>query len=68
MSLWYAHPRTRNRLAIADRGDDEGGREWTEGAISGCKDPSGEDDIEISLTFGGAVRVEYRNPQFGCGA
>lgn len=49
-----------------DRGDDEGSPEWTGGRVPGCSDPRGDDDIEIRLLPGGAVRAEYVTPAAGC--
>lgn len=49
-----------------DRGDDEGGFEWRFGAINGCRDRTGDDDVEILLPRGGPVRVAYRQPAAGC--
>ena len=51
-----------------DRGDDEGGDEWDEGRIDGCRDGRGDDDIEIRLPVNLAqnVSVAYRETANGC--
>ena len=49
-----------------DRGDDEGGFEWNHGRIDNCRDPRGDDDIEIVLRRNGAPLVEYRTTSTGC--
>jgi competence protein ComEC len=80
----HRHPRqsTADRLLAAgvlpenifrtDRGDNEGGtgrkKEWIYGALAGCKDQPGDDDIEIRLPSdpAGAVSAAYRTPSGGC--
>jgi hypothetical protein len=47
-----------------DRGDDEGAYtgccpEWTYGRIQGCRDPIGDDDIEITISGNGVYKVNY---------
>ncbi len=80
----HHHPRqsTADRLVAygvvpdnilrTDRGDNEGGTgramEWIYGALAGCKDEPGDDDIEIRLPSDptGVVNVTYRTPSAGC--
>ena len=54
------------RMLRTDRGDDEGGFEWTEGRVPGCHDGRGDDDIEVLLPEQGELRVEYRMAAQGC--
>lgn len=49
-----------------DRGDDEGSSEWKQGRITGCEDPTGDDDVEIVLPTRGEVSVAYRQQADGC--
>ena len=49
-----------------DRGDDEGGDNWTEGRVVGCRDKAGDDDVEIVLPENGLVKVDYRQASNGC--
>ena len=70
----YEHPReaTAERYIAAgvdidhmlrtDRGDDEGGDEWSDGAEPGCNDPRDDDDIEIIIREGGELIVRYADP------
>lgn len=55
-------------LFRTDRGDNEGGDEWDEGRIQGCRDGRADDDIEIRLpvSSGEAVSVRYRAAAAGC--
>ena len=45
-----------------DRHDDEGGFEWSHGAIANCQDGKGDDDIEILLPEQGEPIVRYALP------
>ena len=57
------------RILRTDRGDDEGGVEWTHGRVAGCKDVTGDDDVELvirDLAFYGWVEVAYRQSSDGC--
>ena len=70
----FQHPRQttadrylQNGISLAqifrtDRGDNEGGEEWMPGP-PGPPDPKGDDDVEVLLTAGGAVHVNYRIPE-----
>jgi beta-lactamase superfamily II metal-dependent hydrolase len=49
-----------------DRGDHEGGSEWIFGAIAGCRNRPGHNDVEIVLYADSAVAVGYRSEQTGC--
>ncbi len=49
-----------------DRGDNEGGDEWSEGRISMCADKRGDDDVDIVLPFTGPAQVGYREAAAGC--
>ena len=49
-----------------DRGDDEGGKEASIQRISGCKDPSGDDDIEILLPEHGDPFLQYTASKDSC--
>ena len=50
-----------------DLGDDEPGPlEWKVGSISGCRDPRGDDDVEIVIRQAGTVEVAYRQAASGC--
>jgi hypothetical protein len=44
----------------AGRGDHEGDGEWIFGAIAGCRNRPGHDDVEIVLSADGEVAVGYR--------
>lgn len=55
-----------SQIFRTDLGDDEGGFEWNEGRIAGCRDPRGDDDVEIVLRRNGNPLVEYRNVSTGC--
>lgn len=58
----------QTNLFRTDRGDDEGGDEWDEGRIEGCRDGRGDDDIEIRLPVDPAqsISVRYRALADGC--
>ena len=70
----YEHPRaaaanrffkaglTDAQLFRTDRGDGEGGKEWTEGGTSGATDGAGDDDVDVLIESTGSVTVEYRHP------
>jgi len=80
----YRHPRqsVADRLVAngvdpanifrTDRGDHEPGtgreREWIMGSLVGCKDRSGDDDVEVMLPAipGLPVEVRYRRETTGC--
>jgi len=80
----YRHPRQStadrfvangllaSRMFRTDRGDNEGGqgrtKEWIFGAIAGCADEPGDDDVEITLprSASARVRVRYRTASHGC--
>jgi beta-lactamase superfamily II metal-dependent hydrolase len=55
-----------DRMFRTDRGDHEGGAEWITGAIAGCRNRPGHDDLEIVLSADGEVAVGYRSEQTGC--
>lgn len=54
------------RMFRTDRGDDEGLPEWSHGRVTGCRDGTGDDDVEILLPQTGDVQVAYRSPVSGC--
>jgi competence protein ComEC len=70
----YRHPRTttarrflqagvdKDNIFRTDRGDHEGGKEWIYGALAGCNDPAGDDDVEIWLPDRASepIRIGYR--------
>ncbi|MFV8406286.1 ComEC/Rec2 family competence protein [Vibrio harveyi] len=75
----YQHPRARtisriteytslphDRLLRTDRGDDEGGMEWEYLRIPNCKDPVGDDDIEITIAPSGELNVRYKTAENQC--
>jgi beta-lactamase superfamily II metal-dependent hydrolase len=67
----WSHPResTANRyiqhgvqpvnMLRTDRGDDEGGNEWSHTRIGGCIDTYGDDDIQIDLREDGTYSAYY---------
>lgn len=69
----YEHPRdatVQRYLALGldeaslfrtDLQDDEGPLEWGSGRVAGSVDPSGDDDVDITLRNDGTFAVEYRN-------
>jgi hypothetical protein len=56
-----------SRVYRTDRGDDEGSKESDLQRVPGCKDRSGDDDIEIVIRQDGAIEVDYRLPAVPCG-
>lgn len=56
----------RDRILRTDRGDDEGGREWSHQRQFGCRDPRRDDDIEIRIRPGEALEVGYVTTNEGC--
>ena len=57
-----------NRIGIrtvdgtfADRGDDEGHKEWDHGREPGHRDPTGDYDVDVLITQGGTITVAYRS-------
>lgn len=55
------------RIFRTDLGDDEGDEdEWRDGAIEGCIDPRGDDDVELVIREDGTMRVGYVNEASGC--
>lgn len=63
-----AHGVEPEKMLRTDRGDNEGGSEWIFGAIAGCVDEPGDDDVDIFLPENPTepVRVAYRLPSTGC--
>lgn len=53
-------------LFRTDRGDHEGEPEWIHGAIEGCHDQPGDDDVELLINGTGEIRVKYRQESNGC--
>lgn len=49
-----------------DRGDDEGGEEWSRGRRAGCSDKYNDDTIQIQLRSNGTYRVYYMTPDGPC--
>ena len=50
-----------------DRGDHEQGPfEWDHGRLIGCRDPQGDDDVEILLPSSGDVEVAYLDSSVSC--
>jgi len=74
----YSHPTTGSvdryldsglldsNVFRTDRGDDEGAKESPLQRVPGCKDRSGDDDVEIVIHQDGTVRVGYRLPSADC--
>lgn len=55
------------RIFRTDLGDDEGDEdEWRDGAIEGCTDSRGDDDVELVIREDGTMRVEYVHQALGC--
>ncbi len=48
-----------------DRGDNPGPREMTAGS-GGCKDPAGDDDVEVRMPLTGRVTVDYTGSSRPC--
>jgi beta-lactamase superfamily II metal-dependent hydrolase len=61
------HVRPEDMLRT-DRGDNEGGPEWIYGALAGCEDGPGDDDVDIYLPDdpGQDIRVEYKVASSTC--
>jgi len=57
---------SKTRVYRTDRGDDEGGAESPLQRVPGCKDHSGDDDIEIVIRQNGSIDVDYRLPKDPC--
>jgi beta-lactamase superfamily II metal-dependent hydrolase len=60
------------RIFRTDRGDDESRAnkpddEWIEGRTPGCKDATGDDDVEIIIGRDGSRVVRYKKADAGCG-
>lgn len=55
-----------NNIYRTDRGDDEGGFEWSHGRMIGCTDPKGDDDVEVLLPATGDVQVAYLDSTVTC--
>jgi competence protein ComEC len=53
-------------LFRTDLGDNEGKPEWIFGALKGCKDKAGDDDVDVVISAAGKVSVGYRVPKSGC--
>jgi beta-lactamase superfamily II metal-dependent hydrolase len=74
----HEHPRQRaadrfiangvlvENLFRTDRGDNEGDDEWIFGALRGCVDKPGDDDVEIVVSGAGELEVAYRIPSRSC--
>ncbi|NKB82788.1 MAG: MBL fold metallo-hydrolase [Nitrospirales bacterium] len=54
-----------SHLFRTDRGDDEGGAEWSHGRVAGCRDARGDDDVEILLRSTLPPVVQYQRPSTG---
>lgn len=70
---FLTHGLTPDRLFRTDFGDDEtepaadeGRSEWKVNSVSGCRDPAGDDDVEIALRAAGSVEVDYLRTPAGC--
>lgn len=63
---YLAHGVQIQNIFRTDRGDDEGGFEWPHGAIAGCRNRPGNDDVEIVLPLNGSSQVAYRQGAAGC--
>ena len=62
----YIGEGVRNHAMLrTDRGDNELGPEWSEGA-GDCADQPGDDDIEVFIPVSGPVRVAYAGPDDPC--
>lgn len=55
-----------HRIFRTDRGDDQGELEWDYLRIPGCKDPAGDDDIQIDLRSDHKLNIYYSNPTNTC--
>ena len=56
--LTYGIP--TSRMFRTDRGDNEGGKEWSLGSILGMTDPAGDDDVDITIDATSTLRIGYR--------
>lgn len=64
---YLTHGVLQANMFRTDRGDDERGSfEWKAGAIAGCTDARGDDDVEIVVTDTGTLSVAYREAHSGC--
>lgn len=52
-----------SKMFRTDFGDVAGSLEWEHGAIDGCVDKPGDDDVNITIDESGALTVVYRSPQ-----
>lgn len=55
-----------DHLLRTDRGDDEDGDEWDQGAVPGCTDGRGDDDVQVVIWEDGTMTVGYVRPSSGC--
>jgi beta-lactamase superfamily II metal-dependent hydrolase len=60
--VYLDHGLLPERLLRTDRGDGEGGKEWTVGGTPGATDRSGDDDVDILIRPTGELIVEHRFP------
>ncbi|WP_299517107.1 hypothetical protein [Mucilaginibacter sp.] len=51
-----------SNILRTDRGDDEGGEEWSYGRVAGTTDKYNDDNIQIQLKSDGTYKVYYLNP------
>jgi competence protein ComEC len=68
---YVAYGVSPDNIFRTDRGDDEtggsgGSKHWVYGAIAGCIDERGDDDIEIVITAAGDLAIDYRKADEGC--
>lgn len=63
---YLQHGVSLSKMFRTDRGDDEGGFEWSAGSVNGCTDQSGDDTVDILLKENGTVEVAYLNASAGC--
>jgi len=67
VARFLAHGVLPARIFRTDVGDDEpDADEWKRDSVSGCTDPAGDDDVEITLRLDGVVDVGYLRPPAGC--
>lgn len=55
-----------NKMLRTDRGDDEGDKEWDAGAILGCSDRPGDDDVVVLMPKTRRPTVKFLNADSGC--